>query len=378
MTGMEKFYYDPSHYAGYSAVENLTRAAKPNYTHDDIVRWLESQDAYTLHRPLRRKFPRLHYNVTNIDDVWEADLIELRNLKSYNDGYSYLLVIIDVLSKFVWVEPIKDKTSASVKDAFQRVLARSEGRVPVYLQTDKGKEFIGRTLQTFLKENDIRFRVVRNPDVKVAIVERFNRTLKERMWRYFTHKNTRRYFDVLQDIVRAYNHTRHSSTRMQPATVTRENARIARENITRRWPKGKVSSEKRGRKVKFRVGDFVRISSAKAAFEKGYEARWSEEIFRIHRVLVWRKPPVYELADLAGEVVDGIFYEQELARVEKNLQEEQFIVDRVIKSRGRGANKQVLVSWRGYPSKFDSWIAASDLISLRDGEGTISRSSTEQ
>jgi len=125
----EKLYYDPSNYASYSAVDNLTRAVKSNFSRGEVVRWLESQDA--LHRPLHRKFPRLHYNVTN--DVWEADLIELRNLKSYNDGYSYLLLIIDVLSKYVWVEPLRDKTSNSVIKAFQRVLAKSEGRVPVYL-----------------------------------------------------------------------------------------------------------------------------------------------------------------------------------------------------------------------------------------------------
>ncbi|XP_018370163.1 PREDICTED: uncharacterized protein LOC108765815 [Trachymyrmex cornetzi] len=178
----EKLYYDPSHNAGYSAVDNLTRADNPNFSRGEVVRWLESQEAYTLHRLLRRKFPRLHYNVTNIDDVWEADLIELRNLKSYNDGYSYLLVIIDVLSKYVWVEPLRDKTSNCAIKAFQRVLAKSEGRVPVYPQTDKGKEFVAQSMQKFLKENNIRFRVTRNPDIKAAIVERFNRTLKERMW----------------------------------------------------------------------------------------------------------------------------------------------------------------------------------------------------
>ena len=79
-------------------VDNLIRAVKPNFSRE-VVRWLESQDAYTLHRRLRRKFPRLHYSV-NINDVWKANLIELRNLKSYNDDYSYLLMIIDVLSKY--------------------------------------------------------------------------------------------------------------------------------------------------------------------------------------------------------------------------------------------------------------------------------------
>ena len=368
---LEKLYYTPSHYAGYSAVDNLSRAAKPNFTRNDVIEWLKSQDAYTLHRPVRRKFPRLHYNVTNIDDLWEADLIDLRNLKSYNNGYSYLLIIIDVLSKFVWVEALRDKTASCVTKAFQRVLSRNRDRRPVYLQTDKGKEFIARAVQKFLKEKDIRFRVTRNPDVKAGVVERFNRTLKERMWRYFTHKNTRRYIDVLQDIVRAYNHTYHTSIKMQPAAVTRENARIARENINQRW---KLDEEKKNnrnvkQKAKYKAGDLVRISRAKVVFEKGYEAKWSEEIFRIRRILKWRKPLVYELSDLEGEDIDGIFYEQELIPVNKDLPSEEFIVDRIIKSRGRGSNKQLLVSWQGYPSKFDSWIPASSLKSLSQNEG---------
>lgn len=370
---LEKLYYDPSHYAGYSATENLARAAaaESKIGRDRVVDWLRTQDAYTLHRPVRRKFPRLHYNVTNIDDVWEADLIELRNLKSYNDGYSYLLVIIDVLSKYVWIEPLRDKTSIGVVRAFERVLARSGGRTPVYLQSDKGKEFIAQDLQKFLKERNIRFRVTRNPDVKAAVVERFNRTLKERMWRYFTHKNTRRYIDVLQDFAHAYNHTRHSSIRMEPANVTRENARVARENLQQRWRGGRVRGRRRRknrgaiREFKYRTGDLVRISRAKVTFEKGYEAKWSEEIFRIHRVLEWRDPHVYELSDLSGEVIDGIFYEQELNPVDKNLEGEEFIVDEIISSKGRGKNKQFLVSWRGYPSKFNSWIPASNLTLLQ-------------
>ena len=152
---------------------------------------------------------------------------------------------------------------------------------------------------------------------------------------------------------------------MQPAIVTRENARIARENMNRRWDDAdRKKNHGRRQKAKYNAGDFVRISRTKVAFEKGYEAKWSEEIFQIHRVLEWRKPRVYELSDLAGEVIDGIFYEQELAPVIKDLQGEEFIVDRVIRSKGRGNNKQLLVSWQGYPSKFDSWIPASSLKSL--------------
>ncbi|XP_020296313.1 uncharacterized protein LOC109861181 [Pseudomyrmex gracilis] len=359
---LDKLHSNPAHYAGYSSSGNLSRAAKPNYSRKDVVCWLCSQDAYTLHRPVQQKFPRLHYNVTNVDDHWEADLIELRNLRSYNDGYCYLLTVIDVLSKFAWVELLRDKTTAQVLRAFQRMLSRSGRQRPVYLQTDKGKKFIAHPLQKFLKEKGICFRVARNPDVKAAVIERFNRTLKERMWRYFTHKNMKRYLDVLQDIVHAYNHTPHSSIRMKPADVTVENANIARKNTWHRWKKQQAKA------AKYSVDDLVRVSRAKAAFEKRYKAKWSEEIFRIHRVLEWRDPRVYELSDLADEVIDGIFYEQELAPVVKNLQEETFIVDRVIKSKGRGRNRQLLVSWQGYPSKFDSWIPASRLTTLAQGD----------
>jgi len=85
----------------------------------------------------------------------------------------------------------------------------------------------------------------------------------------------------------------------------------------------KRNLKKQMRKIKYRVGDLVRISRAKAAFEKGYEAKWNEQIFQIYRVLNWRNP--HQLRDLADKVIDGICYQQELARVEKNLEEEQFI-----------------------------------------------------
>lgn len=87
---------------------------------------------------------------------------------------------------------------------------------------------------------------------------------------------------------------------------------------------------------------------------------------------------MYELCDLADEVIDGIFYEQELVPVNKNLRKKVFIVDRVIKSKDRGPNKQLLVSWQGYPSKFDFWIPATSLHSLQQDERSISHGSSEQ
>ncbi|CAD6239803.1 GSCOCG00012570001-RA-CDS, partial [Cotesia congregata] len=197
-----KQYYDPSNPMSYSGARNLVEKFKKNIPEEKINDWLATQDAYTRHRPTRRKVPRLHYNVNNIDDVWEADLVKIKFLKTYDDGVSFILVVIDVLSKYVWVEPLLDKTA-------------------------------------------------RNPDVKAAVVERVNRTLKERMWRYFTHRKTYRYIDILQQLVEAYNHTKHSSIRMEPAAVTLSNAKEALMNIQKKFPKVKL----RKKPFKYKVND---------------------------------------------------------------------------------------------------------------------------
>ena len=120
----EKWYYDLEHEAGYAGARNHVRLnakkeKKKNYS------WLSNQDAYTLHHPVQRRFPRLRYTVTNIDNVWEADLLQLTTIKNYNDGYNYILVVIDVLRKYAWVEPIKDKTARNVASAFARIIDRA-------------------------------------------------------------------------------------------------------------------------------------------------------------------------------------------------------------------------------------------------------------
>ena len=149
----EKQYYDLSHEAGYAGARNHVRVntKKPN-ENAKIYAWLSNQDAYTLHHPIKRKFPRLRYNVTNVDDLWKCDLLQLTSIKDYNDGFCYILVVVDVLSKYAWIEPLRDKTASNVASAFEKILDRGSPRVPVYLQSDRGKEFIGSAFQKIFKK----------------------------------------------------------------------------------------------------------------------------------------------------------------------------------------------------------------------------------
>ncbi|XP_044578866.1 uncharacterized protein LOC123261342 [Cotesia glomerata] len=291
------------------------------------------------------------------DDVWEADLVEIKSLKTYNDGVSFILVVIDVLSKYVWVESLLDKSAKSVLQGFKNIFDRNKGRTPITLQKDKGKEFVAGTVQDFLKSKDIIFRTARNPDVKCAVVERVNRTLKERMWRYFTHKKTYRFIDILQQLVKAYNNTKHSSIKMQPSAETIYNAKTAWDNIRNQFKPIKP----RRKPLKYKMNDYVRISKYKSVFEKGYEAGYTEEIFQVTKSKLRQNIPIYEIKDLIGEDIDGFFYEQELSCANKDLEKEKFIIEKIIKTKGKGKNKQYFVKWQGYPDKFNSWVLASTI-----------------
>ena len=174
------------------------------------------------------------------------------------------------------------------------------------------------------------------------------------MWRYFSYANTHRYLDVLDELVTGYNHTYHRSIKTLPAAVNVRNAHVIWDRL---YPErqSKVT-------FKFKVGDRVRITKKKGVFDKGYTERWTEEIFKIKRRIA-RRPPVYTITEYDGTPITGTFYEQELQKV---TTDELFRVEKVLKRRGRNRRtRQVLVKWKGYPSKYNSWIRESDLQSLR-------------
>lgn len=350
---------NPSAYAG----AHLLQKAAKNEGHDPkkAVEWLEGQKTYTLHKPVRWRFPRRMYNVRNVADFWEIDLADLKNLKDYNDDYKYILTCIDLLSKWVVTAPLYDKSARSVAAALEKIFEKCGDKLPLVVQSDRGTEFRAKETQKVLKKYEIGFREMKN-DVKASCVERFIRTMKGRMWRYFTHKHTYRYIDVLDKIIQAYNATVHSATRMAPDSVTRENAKVARENLIKRYAPRKPKKHQR---FKYKVGDLVRISREKKVFGKGYVDGFTTEIFRITRVSRSRDPFVYYLEDLNKEPIDCFFYAHELSKVSKSvLRDDEFEIEEILDRRGKGKNREVLVRWKGYTSKFDSWIKANTVVDI--------------
>jgi hypothetical protein len=179
---LRKIYYEPEHAGSFA----LKRVVGKQVSTPDIEYWLQSQDTYTLHKPVRHNFKRRRIIVSDIDEQWEADLVDLSGISKYNKHFRYLLTVIDTLSKFAWAVPLKTKTGKEIVDAFTKIFSISK-RKPQNLRTDKGGKFLNKIVQLFLKKENIHF-FTSNNEVKAAIVERFNRTLNTKMWEYFTEK----------------------------------------------------------------------------------------------------------------------------------------------------------------------------------------------
>jgi Integrase core domain len=353
---LSNIYYNVQHPASYSTVDKLWEATKRKFSKHSIQDWLASQEAYTLHKPRDLHFSRSRYFVPNMNNLFQADLCDMRALATHNGKVNYILTVIDVFCKKAWAVPLKKKTAESIIVAFKRVFA---DRKPKYLQTDKGKEFLNSKFQTYLKKLGIRFYTTNNPDVKASVVERFNRTLKTKMFKYFTHANTYKYVDVLSSLVASYNSSVHSAIGIAPVEVTLDNQIDVYHYLYSGNGRYKHTSHvKKG--AAFHVGDLVRITREKYVFEKGYEKNWSTEVFVISKVL-HTFPVRYKVKDLRHEDISGSFYKQELQKVVLK-KDAAHKIDKVISSRGVGASRQLYVKWQGYPDKFNSWIKASDLI----------------
>ncbi|KAF4529785.1 hypothetical protein B566_EDAN018053 [Ephemera danica] len=344
---LQKIYYDLKHPASFGTVEKLWIATGKKYNKLGIQEWLRSQDPNTLHKERRVNFSRSRYYVPSMNNLFQCGLCDMRNLSNENEGNKFILTVIDVFCKKAWARILKTKSADEVICAFQSIFRE---RKPLFMQSDRGKEFTATKVQKFLKDEGIKFYTSNNPDKKCAVIERFNRTLKNKMYKYFTHASTLKYVDILQNLLVSYNNTKYSAINKTPNEVCKNNEREVYDYLYS--GNGRYEKIKPKGRILYKVGDLVRITKDKCTFEKGYKPNWSREIFKVVRILS-TYPTRYKLIDLNDEEIEGSFYAQELQRVATG-QNTFYKISEILDTRGSGSSRKLFVSWEGYPSSFNS------------------------
>lgn len=350
----------------FTGIRGLLRTAKkydPTITKNDVVQFLQNQSSYTLHKITPKKFSRRKILAPKPGIIASCDLADMTQLSKYNGGYKYILIFIDVFSRFAQAVPVKQKEGKTIASALRTILESGYFDKLSRLNSDEGKEFYNQHVNRLLTSKDIILYSVSSREIKASIAERLIRTIKGKIYRYMSHNNTRKYIDILPDIIDSYNNSAHRSLGNEQ-TPSQVHFMSDPDAIERQFRQMYKYTPQVGKNVSsnLHVGQHVRISDEKRnhIFHRGYTVQNTIEIFRIAKVDTSQKPTVYLLDDLQGERIKGIFYREELTPT--NLPE-YFHID-VIKSKKVSGRKKYLVRWLGYPESFNSWIDQDQMISL--------------
>ena len=227
---------------------------------------VNSQLAEELLKPIIKNFKRRKVYFSFKDNIWGVELADMQLISKYNKGIRYLLCVIDLFSRYSWVIPLKNKKRESIAEGFEKRLddsgnAKHSNRKTNKIWVDHGSEFYNNKFKNFLKENDIQMYSTLK-EGKSVVAERFIKTLKNKIYKHMTTIGKNVYIDVLDDIVKKYNNTVHSSIKMKPKDVTDIKYVEYSEETNKKDPK-------------FKIGDHVRISKYKNIFAKDYTPNWS-------------------------------------------------------------------------------------------------------
>ena len=231
---------------------------------------------------------------------------------------------------------LKDKRGITITNSFLKILYETK-RKPNKIWVDKGSVYYNRPMKSFFQNNDIEMYSMYK-EGKSVIPEKF---LKNKLYKYMTSISKHVCIHKLDDIVKKYNNTYHSTIKMKPVDVKSNTYIASRKEINDEDPK-------------FEIGDIGIIPKFKNVFARGYVPNWSEEVFvikKVKNIMAW----AYVNSDLRDEEIVRMFYEKELQKINQK----ELIVEKVIKRKG----DKLYVKWKGYDNSFNSWIDKKHSIS---------------
>ena len=319
-----------------NAIKSKKTLGLGNFTVEDL--------SNELNKPTINKFERKKIIVNHINEIHSADLVDMRQYSKMNKNYKYIFTNIDIFSKIANAYPIKSKKIQDIKPCFEKIFKKNK---PKYIWVDKEPAFLSKQMQEFFKNQNVKIYHT-NSHLKAVVIERFNRSLRELMMKHFTQYNNTIYYNILPKLIRIYNNRYHSTIKMKPIEVNKNNEKYIKENI--------YTYDKISKAPKFKINDIVRISLKRRDLfdKKSSNIKWSEELFKIHSIN--RSNVItYKIKDLNNNIIEGVFYEKEL---QKSKNDVIYIIEKILRKKGN----KYFVKWRNYSSDFNSWVNKDDII----------------
>lgn len=378
---LQELYVTPGHPVAFSSPGAIYRYFDGDLPLNDIREALQGIHAYAAHREYKQPHTYNPFYVYQRRTRFQADLIDVLPLRAANRGFGYLLVIIDIFSRKVWVMPLKRKdrfTTAQALRAWLTTLDADSGawttdarqqRRQRYLFTDRGREFVNAEVQKLLDEFNVKFNTSKRGLNKAALAERVNKTLQIRIYRGLRHTGRKNYIDTLPHTVDAYNNSKHRSLNyMTPNEADKKSneSKVREINVNRFTKVWKRSASSRSPRNKLKRGNLVLIrvmSKGKVdQRSRAYTPNFSEELYGITAVRRRMPVPMYRLRSfLTGKSVPGSFYANELTKVIPR----SFKVDSYTKSKREGGEIWRKVRFVGLHPVFDSWIKSDNIDNNR-------------
>lgn len=364
---LKSIYYDAGSSGGFSTPEDLYRTVRERGEHRvtsrEVREWLLGQQSYAAFKTVKRRFPRPRVVVSEKNGQWDVDCLNMGWYKEWNRDYAYVLVCVDVFTRFAFTRPLLTVRAEAVKKAFEDIFLYNQR--PRSVRSDRGTEFVNAVMKSFFRSNGVHHFLTNN-EIKTSHCERLIKTLRLRIGRMIRGKRSFNWVDHLEAVTQAYNETTHRSIGTTPlrAMCVEEKAELwhrqylRNDEATRTGPNADFS---------LKVGGRVRLSYQSKAFHRNYDENWSRAVYTVTSRRLNQGYEAYKLKSYDNEAVLGEFSQHELQRV-VDAEPERFEIERVIKHRTVGPRnarrRQAFVRWMGYKSSYDSWIPAEDVKDL--------------
>lgn len=284
-----------SHPASFSHPEKVLRYVRQEEGMErtrleTVKRALSQIPSYSRFKPLTNKYPRMTTRSDDVDERWQLDLMNVISFHpESNDGFKYLLVIMDVFSRKLALVPLYDKSSKETADATE-LLFMTTGRIPKSIATDSGREFKGNHFKDLCRKYGIKQYYTIPNITHATIAERVIKTLRIKIGKYMLHYGTTRYADVLGDIVDGYNNSVHSTIELSPndAAGSIANRQIALFNLNKNLNQSPAAiSKQKWKDAQVSEGDHTRIPVLPLRrFRKSHEPSFSPDVFVIDQAVI--------------------------------------------------------------------------------------------